>query len=103
MRRVVTVAASLLTILHAAAASPARAAATTYHVRVDGSDQACNGKVDAPYVAAGGGGGGRGGMPAADRSCAFATPQKAADAMSTSAGDDIVIHAGTYKGKVALK
>src|SRR5262245_39934640 len=75
------------------ATAPAMAA-TTYHVRTDGSDKGCTGKADAPYPGAATGG---------KQPCAFATPQRAADEMSGSAGDDIVIHAGTYVSKVTLK
>ena len=67
-------------------------AATLYHVRTDGSDAGCTGKADAPYPGSG-----------AKQPCAFATPQKAADSMSDTAGDDIIIHAGIYTGRLKLK
>lgn len=54
------------------------------HVRVDGSDAACSGLVDAPDP-------GSGTMP---RDCAFQTPQKGVDAAGP--GDTVLLHAGTY-------
>ena len=87
------VSSQVVLALVAALSSPMTAgAATLYHVRTDGSDAGCTGKVDAAYPGSG-----------SKRPCAFATPQQAADSMSDSAGDDIVIHRGTYMGRLKLK
>lgn len=82
-----------ISVLWLSLAAPVPAtAATLFHVRTDGSDTGCTGKADAPYPGSG-----------TRQPCAFATPQKAADTMSDSAGDDIMIHAGTYNGRLKLK
>ena len=82
----------VLALVISLAGSLPAGAATLYHVRPDGSDMGCTGRADAPYPGSG-----------LKRPCAFATPQKGADSMSGTAGDDIIIHAGTYMGRLKLK
>ena len=73
-----------LALLAAALSAPASLAATTYHVRTNGSDANCSGTVNAADP-------GTGTLP---RACSFRTPQKGVD--TAAGGDTVLIHAGTY-------
>ncbi|MGJ0484005.1 MAG: hypothetical protein ACR65R_05650 [Methylomicrobium sp.] len=70
----------LLVLFTCGAFSTAKAA--TYHVRTDGNDTNCNGSADSSSGSA--------------PNCAFLTVQKAVNI--AQAGDNVVVHAGTYGG-----